>query len=91
MKSDAPTFNGVNLQDPIGKTVGRRRVVSAFECGMKLQKAASRLYRTFRKVGIPKGVYRFRTHEEADAWMTRMLSRKNRYSLGPLRLGLPIG
>lgn len=23
---------------------------------------------------IPRGVYRFRTHEEADAWMTRQIA-----------------
>ena len=78
MEPSKPTFNGVNLQDPIVKTVGSRRVVNAFEYGMKLQKAGSKLYRTFRTVGIPKGVYRFHTHEEADEWLTRMLARKNR-------------
>ena len=28
-----------------------------------------------KSTGIPKGVYRFKTHEEADEWMTRMLAR----------------
>jgi hypothetical protein len=26
-------------------------------------------------IGVPRGVYRFKTHEEADAWMTEMLAR----------------
>lgn len=25
---------------------------------------------------IPKGVYRFNSHEEADEWMWRMISRR---------------
>jgi hypothetical protein len=27
----------------------------------------------------PKGVYRFKSHEEADEWMTRMLNRPDRW------------
>jgi hypothetical protein len=26
---------------------------------------------------MPKGVYRFKTHEEADEWMMRMLARSS--------------
>lgn len=29
----------------------------------------------FGGVGIPKGVYRFKTHEEADAWLWKMIAR----------------
>jgi hypothetical protein len=28
-----------------------------------------------RGLPIPKGVYRFRTHEEADEWLWQMLTR----------------
>jgi len=28
--------------------------------------------------GIPKGVYRFKTHEEADEWTTRMLAKSQK-------------
>ena len=31
--------------------------------------------KAFGGVGVPKGVYRFKTHEEADEWLTRMLAR----------------
>ena len=27
---------------------------------------------------MPRGVYRFHTHEEADAWTLKMLTRPNR-------------
>ncbi len=29
---------------------------------------------------VPKGVYRFHTHEEADAWMEKMLARCREYT-----------
>ena len=29
-------------------------------------------------IPIPKGVYRFRTHEEADKWLWQMLTRPRR-------------
>lgn len=31
--------------------------------------------RAFKTPFIPKGVYRFKTHEEADAWTLKMLTR----------------
>jgi len=33
------------------------------------------LHRAFKHRWMPKGVYRFKTPEEADAWMTQMLAR----------------
>lgn len=33
-----------------------------------------------RRLFLPKGVYRFKTHEEADAWEMKMLTRPNRES-----------
>jgi hypothetical protein len=66
----------VNLEERIGKTVGRRRLPrDSFEYGMQLQKTGAELSRTFCVMRIPKGVYRFRSHEEADAWMMRHLTK----------------
>jgi hypothetical protein len=28
-------------------------------------------------IGIPRGVYRFKTHEEADAWEEKMIARSH--------------
>ncbi len=42
---------------------------------MQLQKTAAQLHQTFKHRWMPKGVYRFKTHEEADEWMTKMLAR----------------
>jgi hypothetical protein len=42
---------------------------------MKLQSLAGELHKSFGHRWCPKGVYRFKTHEEADEWMNRMLAR----------------
>lgn len=64
----------INLQDPVGKTVGKRRVRDAFDYGMKLQKAAATFQQAW--VPIPKGVHRFRSFEEADEWLIRLLANR---------------
>jgi hypothetical protein len=59
----------VNLQESPGKTVGRRRVLSAWEQGMSLQQAGQTYHEQWGK-GLRKGVYRYHSHEEADlAWL----------------------
>ena len=66
----------INVEEKIDKVVGRRtRTPEAFDSGMKLQSLAVELHRSFKHCWAPKGVYRFKTHEEADEWMNRMLAR----------------
>jgi len=66
----------INVEEKIDKVVGRRtRTPEAFESGMKLQSLAAELHRSLKQRWAPKGVYRFKTHEEADEWMNRMLAR----------------
>jgi hypothetical protein len=66
----------INLEEDIDKIVGRRtRTPDAFESGMKLQALGAALHRSLKQRWAPKGVYRFKTHEEADEWMNRMLAR----------------
>lgn len=66
----------INVEEQIDKIVGRRtRTPDGFQAGMKLQTLAVELHRSFRHRWAPKGVYRFKTHEEADEWMNRMLAR----------------
>jgi hypothetical protein len=68
----------INLEEKIGKTVGRRTLPrDAFAYGMGLQKAGAQLAKTFRMRGVPKGAYKFHSHEEADAWLMKHLTRKN--------------
>jgi hypothetical protein len=44
--------------------------------GLALQRTANQFQRAFRTPGIPKGVYRFQSHEEANSWTDRMIARK---------------
>lgn len=74
-------YTALNIQDPVGKTVGRRKLKDAWHFAMEGQKTANQLRRTFGHGGIcPKGVYRFRSHEEADQWMMKMLAKSARRS-----------
>jgi hypothetical protein len=65
----------INMEENIGKTVGRRTELSdPFAYAMGLQRTASRLRQLTVGRGLcPKGVFKFKTHEEADAWMLMML------------------
>jgi hypothetical protein len=66
----------INVEEKIDRFVGRRtRTPDSFASGMKLQSLAVELHRSFKQRWAPKGVYRFKTHEEADEWMNRMLAR----------------
>jgi hypothetical protein len=66
----------INVDEQIDKVVGRRtRTPDAFKSGMQLQSLAVALHRSLGHRWAAKGVYRFKTHEEADEWMNRMLAR----------------
>jgi hypothetical protein len=66
----------VNIDDPVGKVVGKRRpanrlVVSPQETDANRQWAATAFFPR-----IKKGVYRFNSHEEADQWLMDHSIRK---------------
>lgn len=65
------------MQENIGKTVGRRRTTlrDPFAYALGLQETATQLYKLTGRGLCAKGVYKFKTHEEADAWMWKMLAR----------------
>ena len=66
----------VNVEEKIDRIVGRRtRTPDAFKSGMQLQVLALQLHRSLGHRWARKGVYRFKTHEQADEWMNRMLAR----------------
>jgi hypothetical protein len=66
----------INVGEEIDKVVGRRtKAPDPFASGMKLQALAVQLHTSLKQRWAPKGVYRFKTHEEADEWMNRMLAR----------------
>lgn len=62
----------INLDDPVGKTVGRRPPADSLEYAFELQRTLNRL----APIRVPRGVYRFHSHEEADAWLMDHLTRK---------------
>lgn len=66
----------INLEDPAGKTVGRRLVSTP----LRLCTSETESNRQWRDAGfsvrIPRGVYRFNSHEEADQWLMDRLTRK---------------
>lgn len=67
----------INLEEKIDRQVGRRtRRPDPLEAGLALQSLGQELQEGFEHRWCPKGVYRFKTHEEADAWMMKMLTRR---------------
>lgn len=59
------------------KVLGRRRAPRPTRENID---ALQRLALDLRGPGrlfVPKGVYRFKTHEEADEWLMKMLTRPN--------------
>jgi hypothetical protein len=68
----------VNAEERIDRFVGRRRAMAdSLRAGMELQKTAAQLHKSFKHRWRPKGVYRFKTHEEANEWMTKMLAQSS--------------
>jgi hypothetical protein len=65
----------VNVEETIGKTVGNRRPPSGLNTQFTPDDARA-WRKAFNTPFIPRGVYRFASHEEADAWLMRMLTRK---------------
>ena len=62
----------INLDERIGKTVGRRkppRDMVAY--GLALQTTVSKLC----PLRVPRGVYKFKTHEEADQWLIAQMTK----------------
>jgi hypothetical protein len=68
----------INVEEKIDRFVGRRtKTPDSLRAGMELQSLGVELHKTFKHRWCPKGVYRFKTHEEADEWMTKMLARSS--------------
>ena len=66
----------INLEEHIGKTVGRRVAIGdSFTYGMQLQKTGAQLARSLGAPGLPKGAFKFHSHEEADAWLMKYRTR----------------
>lgn len=62
----------INVDESIGKTVGRRNRTSPAH----VQKTGREIYRASGFRVCDPGVYRFKTHEEADAWNLQMAMKR---------------
>ena len=65
----------VNIDEMIGKTVGRRRIKDSLEYGFGLQESLARIREDASSPRFPRGVFKFRSFEEADAWTMRYLTK----------------
>jgi hypothetical protein len=64
----------INVDDPIGKTVGKRVVKNAWKLAMDGQKSLMQFRYNLGHGGLcPRGVFRFKSHQEADEWLIKML------------------
>ena len=58
-----------------GKVVGRRHVGGGLDAKVHTKERAQRWSGAMKTAFVPRGVYRFNSHEEADEWMWKMISR----------------
>lgn len=71
----------VNLDEDIGLTVGDSKPVSP----QKRYAALLRISRgmTGGRTSLPKGVFRFKTHEQSDAWETQQILARHTVAPSP--------
>jgi hypothetical protein len=66
----------INVEEKIGRVVGRRTKAPDALSTATSNKANSIAWRkAFGGVRVPRGVYRFKTHEAADQWLWQMIAR----------------
>ena len=66
----------INGEEPIAKVVGRRlKAPDALSVRASNKADAIAWRKALGGVNVPRGVYRFRTHEEANEWLWRMICR----------------
>lgn len=64
----------INVEEKIDRFVGRRtQTPDGLKAGMRMQAAGLEFHKAFKQSWPAKGVHRFKTHEEADQWMIKML------------------
>jgi hypothetical protein len=73
---DRMSYAVINIEDPVGKTVGRRAPRDPLTLIGQTKGDKRAWQRAFPTPFLPKGVFRFQTHEEADAWMLKMITRR---------------
>jgi len=66
----------VNIEDPVGKVVGKRSPANRLLVSPQETEANRKWAATAFFPRIKKGVYRFKSHEEADQWLMDHAIRK---------------
>ena len=67
------------VEEKVGRLVGRCTHVPDGLSTKTSSKADSIAWRKcFGSVRVPRGVFRFKTHQEADQWLWRMITRPER-------------
>jgi len=67
----------VNVEEKIDKIVGKRtQPADPFAAGISTKRDSIAWREAFGGVRVPRGIHRFRTHEEADDWLWRMITRQ---------------
>jgi hypothetical protein len=66
----------INVEEKIDRFVGRRtKLADALSTKTSSKADAVAWRKALGGIRVPRGVHRFKTHEEADAWLWRMIAR----------------
>ena len=66
----------INVEEKIDRFVGKRtKTPEGWKAGMQIQATGLEFHNALKHRWLAKGVYRFKTHAEADQWMIKMLVR----------------
>ena len=66
----------INVEEKIDRFVGQRtRMVDALSTATSNKAESIAWRRALGGIRVPRGVHRFKTHEEADQWLRRMITR----------------
>jgi hypothetical protein len=66
----------INIEERVDRFVGRRtKTPDPLFIASSRKADAIAWRRVFEGLRVARGVYRFRTHEEADAWLWRTIAR----------------
>jgi hypothetical protein len=66
----------INWEESIDRVVGRRtQAPDALSTKTSNQAGSIAWRKALGGVRVPRGVYRFKSHEEADQWLWRMIAR----------------
>jgi|GEM_PF-932814 hypothetical protein len=71
-EQDDQIYPVINVEEKIGKTVGRRKLTSP----LILQEIGRQIFKRSGFRMCDPGVYCFNSHEEADEWMMKMTIKR---------------